>query len=106
MIINSIQLLQSLCNACGIRYKKEERRATAAAATSHGGAANMETQHMINAGQWAQPQKTPCYSSAYGNEYRFMEDEPAVDHRDSEIPFMSWRFNVTDRPSLVHDFTR
>ncbi|GER54655.1 GATA transcription factor [Striga asiatica] len=50
---------KSLCNACGIRFKKEERRATAAAA--HG-----ET-------TW--PQTTaPCYSSPYaGNqEFRFV----------------------------------
>lgn len=103
---------KSLCNACGIRYKKEERRATAAAATSSGAASNgahADTQYMMN-GSWAPAtQKTACYSSAYGNEYRFMEED-AADHRDSEmgggVPFMSWRFNVTDRPSLVHDFTR
>ncbi|KAI3451694.1 hypothetical protein Pfo_008359 [Paulownia fortunei] len=95
---------KSLCNACGIRFKKEERRATAAAATSNGGGAAVDTQHMMNS-SWVQPHKMGCYSSAYGNEFRFIEDE---DHRDSGtgIPFLSWRFNVTDRPSLVHDFTR
>ncbi|KAI6668660.1 hypothetical protein NL676_010772 [Syzygium grande] len=51
----------SLCNACGIRFKKEERRATAAS---------------------------------------------AQDSSDGGISFLSWRLNVTDRPSLVHDFTR
>ncbi|KAG8373698.1 hypothetical protein BUALT_Bualt11G0051700 [Buddleja alternifolia] len=97
---------KSLCNACGIRFKKEERRATAAAATSNGGGGGVDTQQMMmNNYTWGQPQRTPCYS--YGNEYRFMEDD-VVDQRDSEsnIPFMSWRFNVADRPSLVHDFTR
>ncbi|KAK6128430.1 hypothetical protein DH2020_037824 [Rehmannia glutinosa] len=99
----------SLCNACGIRFKKEERRATAAAASSNGGAAahggHVDTQqYMMNGSSWGQPQKTtPCYSSAYGNEFRFIEDD-VVDHRDSQ--FLSWRFNVADRPSLVHDFTR
>ncbi|XP_057786013.1 GATA transcription factor 19-like [Salvia miltiorrhiza] len=104
---------KSLCNACGIRYKKEERRATAAAATSNGGGANgahVEAQYMMNGSWTPSAQKAPCYSSGYGSEYRFMEDDAAVDHRDSEmsggVPFMSWRFNVTDRPSLVHDFTR
>ncbi|KAK4410258.1 GATA transcription factor 18 [Sesamum angolense] len=108
---------KSLCNACGIRFKKEERRATAAAATSSGGAAHgahlVDAQHMMNGASWAQPHKTPCYSSAYGNEFRFIEDDVSDHHRDSEtgsgsggIPFLSWRFNVTDRPSLVHDFTR
>ncbi|KAL0378138.1 UNVERIFIED_CONTAM: GATA transcription factor 18 [Sesamum radiatum] len=95
---------KSLCNACGIRFKKEERRATAAAAsaTNHGGPSVDNS--------WAhQTQKTPCYSSAYGNEFRFVEEQD--DHRDSSssdggIPFLSWRFNVADRPSLVHDFTR
>ncbi|XP_059295141.1 GATA transcription factor 19 [Lycium barbarum] len=101
---------KSLCNACGIRFKKEERRASAAAATANGG--GMEThQHVINTTttSWVhhQPQKMPCYSSAaYGNEFRFIEDD---DHRDSDatgIPFLPWRLNVADRPSLVHDFTR
>ncbi|KAI3462479.1 hypothetical protein Pfo_019142 [Paulownia fortunei] len=104
---------KSLCNACGIRFKKEERRATAAAASSNGAAAHgahVDTQHMTNGTSWAQHQKTPpCYSSAYGNEFRFIEDD-VVDHRDSEtgsgMQFLSWRFNVADRTSLVHDFTR
>ncbi|KAL3640463.1 hypothetical protein CASFOL_015431 [Castilleja foliolosa] len=79
---------KSLCNACGIRYKKEERRAIAAAANGNTGPAHMDTaQHMMS-GPWAQAQKTACYSSAYENEYRFTE------------------FNVADRPGLVHDFTR
>lgn len=100
--------MQSLCNACGIRFKKEERRATAAASTSaanSGGAppAIMESQHMMW-GQHTQAQKMQCLSPPFGNEYRFIED----DDRDSDsgIPFLSWRLNVTDRPSLVHDFTR
>jgi hypothetical protein len=46
----------------------------------------------------------PCFSPA--NEFSFIEDND----RDSDtgnIPFLSWRLNVTDRPSqLVHDFTR
>ncbi|KAK4416576.1 GATA transcription factor 18 [Sesamum alatum] len=94
---------KSLCNACGIRFKKEERRATAAAAssTTHGGPSVDNS--------WAQPQKPPCYPSAYGNEFRYVDDQDDH-HRDSSvdggIPFLSWRFNVADRPSLVHDFTR
>lgn len=72
----------------------------------------MDSQHMINTSnswvhhQYSQStaQKIPCLSPSFGNEFRFMED----DDRDSEtgIPFLSWRLNVTDRPSLVHDFTR
>ncbi|KAJ8550088.1 hypothetical protein K7X08_033795 [Anisodus acutangulus] len=81
---------KSLCNACGIRFKKEERRASAApAATANSGA--IDTQHMIN-GSWvhhSQAQKMPCYSSTYGNEFRFIEDD---DHRDSDTPISFWPF--------------
>lgn len=107
--------MQSLCNACGIRYKKEERRANAAAAAvvSNGGSDSTEGYHhhqymMNNGNQWMNHSQSAykmpsCYStaSAASNEYRFMDD---VDDRDS--PFLSWRLNVTDRPGLVHDFTR
>ncbi|XP_019173038.1 PREDICTED: GATA transcription factor 19-like [Ipomoea nil] len=110
---------KSLCNACGIRFKKEERRASAAAAATAtcaaAGGVGIEAQHMINT-SWVhhhhhhtQAQKMGYYSSAaaYGNEFRFIDD----DHRDSDaagaIPFISWRLsNVADRSSLVHDFTR
>ncbi|XP_039155856.1 GATA transcription factor 19 [Eucalyptus grandis] len=112
---------KSLCNACGIRFKKEERRASAAAASGGGGAA--EAQHVYGH-QWvhhgqAAPQKLPsCYSPAamaghhqyhHNQEFRFMEDDVVASARDSSdggISFLSWRLNVTDRPSLVHDFTR
>ncbi|GMI68149.1 GATA TRANSCRIPTION FACTOR 18, MONOPOLE, HANABA TANARU [Hibiscus trionum] len=87
---------KSLCNACGIRFKKEERRASAANAN----ASMVEQQyHGYNNGgnnnnSWASMQ---CFSSPV-NEIKFIEDGD---------PFLSWRFNVTDRPtSLVHDFTR
>ncbi|KAL6588064.1 hypothetical protein OROMI_001042 [Orobanche minor] len=98
---------KSLCNACGIRFKKEERRATAAAASGPAHGAHADTQNMMNGSySWDQPQKTTCYSSAYGNEYRFIDGD-VVDHRDSEtMQFLSWRFNVADRAGLVHDFTR
>ncbi|KAL6222409.1 hypothetical protein ACLB2K_005801 [Fragaria x ananassa] len=101
---------KSLCNACGIRFKKEERRATAAAATSANGATSSGSHSWMNN---SQAQKMHCYApSMNGNEFRFMEDhdmmtshEPA-DATAAGIPFLSWRLNVTDRPSLVHDFTR
>ncbi|KAK9284219.1 hypothetical protein L1049_023388 [Liquidambar formosana] len=104
---------KSLCNACGIRFKKEERRASAAAAATptNGASAGglMDPQHMISHhnNPWvhhSQTQKMPCLSPSMGNEFRFIED----DDRDSDtgIPILSWRLNVTDRPSLVHDFTR
>nr|GEV09960.1 GATA transcription factor 19-like [Tanacetum cinerariifolium] len=104
---------KSLCNACGIRFKKEERRATAAAT---GGADTAQTQHyhqaMINGNPWVtnHTQTTHKLPSSYyspaaaavGNEFKFIDD---VDDIDS--PFLSWRLNVTDRPAgLVHGFTR
>ncbi|KAL6521504.1 hypothetical protein OROGR_018073 [Orobanche gracilis] len=97
---------KSLCNACGIRFKKEERRATAAAASGPAHGSYADTQNMVSGSHpWDQPQKTTCYSSAYGNEYRFIDDDVAH-HRDSEtMQFPSWRFNVADRPGLLHDFT-
>lgn len=53
-----------------------------------------------------------CYApSMNGNEFRFMDDHDMMtSHEPADtaagIPFLSWRLNVTDRPSLVHDFTR
>ncbi|KAJ9564637.1 hypothetical protein OSB04_000603 [Centaurea solstitialis] len=91
---------KSLCNACGIRYKKEERR-TAAMAVGGGGDVMAEG---YNQSSWMQSaHKLPSfYSPAVGSEYRYGDD---VDDRDST--FLSWRLNVTDRPTgLLHDFTR
>ncbi|KAI6688713.1 hypothetical protein NL676_025541 [Syzygium grande] len=108
--------VQSLCNACGIRFKKEERRATAAAAFGGGGVA--EVQHVyghqwVHKVQVASQKVPPCFSpaaiSGHHHEFRFMEDDvvaSAQDSSDGGISFLSWRLNVTDRPSLVHDFTR
>lgn len=100
--------MQSLCNACGIRFKKEERRASAAAATpaatASGGA--MESAQVYNSSWYAQQQsqKMRCFSTGMGNEFRFVDDGER--DADNGIPFLSWRLNVTDRTSLVHDFTR
>ncbi|CAL5371206.1 unnamed protein product [Camellia sinensis] len=111
---------KSLCNACGIRFKKEERRATATAAaatitttTASGGAASaiMDShQRMLNNSSWnqhhhQQSQKMPCFSPAIGNEFRFINADSDRDI-DTSIPFLSWHRNITDRPSLVHGFTR
>lgn len=102
---------QSLCNACGIRFKKEERRA-AATSTANGAASGVviEPSHVFNHHnnpwnihhQHSQAQKMPCL----GNEFRFMDDENHEPADSTGISFLSWRLNVTDRPSLVHDFTR
>ncbi|KAL2333708.1 hypothetical protein Fmac_014921 [Flemingia macrophylla] len=94
---------KSLCNACGIRFKKEERRASAAAATSAtvpGGVMESARGYGHHGNSWyghSQGQKM-------NNELRFVDDSD----RDSEhgIPFLSWKLNVADRSSFVHDFTR
>lgn len=98
---------KSLCNACGIRFKKEERRATAANANSSNIASAAEQPHGYYNNSWvqvqqAQSQKMPCFSPA--NEFRFIEDSDQTS--DTGVPFLSWRLNVADRPGLVHDFTR
>ncbi|KAJ6682127.1 GATA TRANSCRIPTION FACTOR 18 [Salix koriyanagi] len=99
---------KSLCNACGIRFKKEERRATAANvnnanANASGGMEQHYGYHQNNS--WVQTQKVPCFSPS--NEFRFIEDNDRDSDNNGNIPFLSWRLNVTDRPSqLVHDFTR
>ncbi|XP_039035432.1 GATA transcription factor 18-like [Hibiscus syriacus] len=90
---------KSLCNACGIRFKKEERRASAANANNN--SSMVDQQHngyYHHNSSWVhQNQKMPCFSPL--NEFRFIED--------SDRDLLSWRLNVTDRPtSLVHDFTR
>ncbi|GLT80021.1 hypothetical protein SLA2020_514840 [Shorea laevis] len=96
---------KSLCNACGIRFKKEERRATAANANNGGATASgiiMDQPHAYY-GYQAQTPRMPYFSPA--NEFRFIEDNDQ--DSDAGISFHSWRLNVTDRPtSLVHDFTR
>ncbi|TXG59644.1 hypothetical protein EZV62_014217 [Acer yangbiense] len=111
---------ESLCNACGIRFKKEERRATAANANSSTASGSMEQQyhqqhqsynhHHNNNNPWVQvqhtqTQKMPCYSPS-NNEFRFIDDNDQNSGDNTGIPFLSWRLNVADRPSLVHDFTR
>lgn len=91
--------LQSLCNACGIRYKKEERRANAAVATTAAtNSSIMESGNFYNNNNswYSQPQ-----SQMYGNELSFMDDSDA--ESENGIPnFLSWRLNT----SLVHDYTR
>lgn len=123
--------MQSLCNACGIRFKKEERRTTAASGNAVVGATPVATDQYghHNAGynnfqiatgnnnngtSWAHhhtTQRVPCNYPA--NEIRFMDDYGGgeantgdSDGAQGGVPFLSWRLNVADRASLVHDFTR
>ncbi|XP_047152782.1 GATA transcription factor 18-like [Vigna umbellata] len=98
---------KSLCNACGIRFKKEERRASAAAAPPQRASGGMmESAQVYNNSWYAHPQsqKMQCFSPGMGSEFRFADDGDR--DADNGIPFLSWRLNVADRTSLVHDFTR
>ncbi|KAJ0251106.1 GATA transcription factor 19 [Hirschfeldia incana] len=116
---------KSLCNACGIRFKKEERRAsTARISTStsggvstaagpltsdnHGGANYYynNNNHYASSSPWIHHQtpRVPYYSPA-NNEYSFIDDVREDNNDVMADSFLSWRLNVADRTSLVHDFT-
>ncbi|KAL0698452.1 hypothetical protein Bca4012_054574 [Brassica carinata] len=114
---------KSLCNACGIRFKKEERRAsTAGISCSNGGstAAGVPTSdhygganyyytnnnHYASSSPWIHhnTQRVPYYSPA-NNEYSFVDGVREGTHEVTANPFLSWRNNVADRTSLAHDFT-
>ncbi|KAF9619510.1 hypothetical protein IFM89_007258 [Coptis chinensis] len=92
---------KSLCNACGIRFKKEERRATAANNSNSGPAPTIiEPQHLMSHHHhhhaWAHH---AAVAQAFGNDFR------CIDGETTGVPFLSWRLNVPDRTSLVHDCT-
>lgn len=111
--------MQSLCNACGIRFKKEERR-------------TMDTTRMTASSTVAQDQYGH-HPSSYSNHNNatdqsgsstcnFVASEIMLNHdyggageyyrRDpvdgvNGLPSHSWRLNVEDTAmSLVYDFTR
>lgn len=86
--------MQSLCNACGIRFKKEERRAAATGGNTGSGIAEQHHVMRSTSNSWGP-------SKALANELRFIEDDDP-----NGIPFLSWRLNVADRASLVNDFIR
>ncbi|CAN6881236.1 unnamed protein product [Brassica oleracea] len=125
---------KSLCNACGIRFKKEERRestarnsarnstsggvSTAAAGvpvSDHHGVTNYyynnnnnNNNHYDSSSPWIHhqhqnTQRVPYYSPA-NNEYSFVDDVRDDNNDLTSDPFLSWRLNVADRASLVHDF--
>ncbi|RZC66420.1 hypothetical protein C5167_010115 [Papaver somniferum] len=115
---------KSLCNACGIRYKKEERRATASTTTTSNvnvnGAVGEVMSHP-NQQSWAphhsqtQPRlSTSAYptssTTSHYHEFRFIGDDDRYHHHSNTntsstgsggIPnFLSWR-----QPTLVHHYT-
>jgi len=83
--------VQSLCNACGIRFKKEERRAAATAAMDPQGACGYAAQRAQYgygpAGKQA-PGAVPCYGEgAFPCGGGDVADA-------AEAPFLAWRLNV------------
>ncbi|XP_010531031.1 PREDICTED: GATA transcription factor 19-like [Tarenaya hassleriana] len=117
---------KSLCNACGIRFKKEERRATAGKATSGGvsseaaaavGGVPMSDHQMYNTGSnynynqyydsssssstWHHhaTQGVPCsYYSPAANDHIFVEDIRDCDSdATAAASFLPWRLDVADQ---------
>ena len=90
-------LLQSLCNACGIRYKKEERRAAAAVAPAP--ATQDSGVWPYACGGYARPpppqqQQWGCYGPAAGKSaasYGMYGGDGVV---DADGPCLSWMLNV------------
>ncbi|MCL7031023.1 hypothetical protein MKW94_022767 [Papaver nudicaule] len=121
---------KSLCNACGIRYKKEERRATASTTTAthvnvNGAAVEVMSHpnHQPRASHHSQTHQPRLSTSTYPtssttshyHEFRFIGDDDRYQHPSIStnstgggIPnFLSWRLNAADcrQPSLVHHYT-
>ncbi|KAH0936194.1 hypothetical protein HID58_013311 [Brassica napus] len=83
---------KSLCNACGIRFKKEERRASTARNSTSGGVSTAA------AGVPASDHHGRITNISFVDDVRDDNNDLTSD------PFLSWRLNVADRASLVHDF--
>ncbi|KAG6594828.1 GATA transcription factor 18, partial [Cucurbita argyrosperma subsp. argyrosperma] len=81
---------KSLCNACGIRYKKEERKA----ASSGQQASSM---YRNETSSWLQhhshTQRTPRFAHGIGNDM------------NPSVAILSWSLNDTEQPQLYYDFT-
>ncbi|XP_008800719.1 GATA transcription factor 19 [Phoenix dactylifera] len=103
---------KSLCNACGIRYKKEERRAAASTASPTSSSVLSATAEQTGIGYGYQRQQQHqawgCYGStvaASKSPSKSMYDDPM---EEGEVSYLSWRLNVVpsaqfpvrDRPSL------
>ncbi|WVZ99711.1 hypothetical protein U9M48_044972 [Paspalum notatum var. saurae] len=73
---------KSLCNACGIRFKKEERRAAAAAAMDQAGCGYIAQRYG--------PAPAPCCEGAFPCGGGDVADAAA----DAPPPLLAWRLNV------------
>ncbi|KAF8047582.1 hypothetical protein N665_2939s0006 [Sinapis alba] len=112
---------KSLCNACGIRFKKEERRTTMNPAMMTAGSAVAQDQYGHHPSSYSsnhnatdQSGSSTCSFVAsemimlnhdYGGAGEYYQRDP-IDGVNG-LPFHSWRLNVADTAtSLVYDFTR
>ncbi|XP_068643973.1 GATA transcription factor 18-like [Aristolochia californica] len=88
---------KSLCNACGIRYKKEERRASSTVV-------EMNNQH-TDPYSWSYAPTSQSHKAAASSaEFRLIRDDDDGNN-SPDVSFLSWRLNVRDRAGLLHDFT-
>ncbi|CAH9105674.1 unnamed protein product [Cuscuta europaea] len=108
---------KSLCNACGIRYRKEERRVYDAATTVKGsGSVVAASETMMNTSDHhhhhhEQAQKKGCFSTTGSHDRRKdlrLMDVSRDHHRDSDVVSCSWRHlsnvgNVPGRPAVVYE---
>ncbi|KAL6848881.1 hypothetical protein ACP4OV_021464 [Aristida adscensionis] len=73
---------KSLCNACGIRFKKEERRAALMAAMESGAGAGAGCGYSAQRSQYGSAARAPG-AAAYGG-----------GDADADASFLAWRLNV------------
>ncbi|TVU20206.1 hypothetical protein EJB05_36405, partial [Eragrostis curvula] len=79
---------KSLCNACGIRFKKEERRAAATAAMESGAGCGYSAQR-------AQYEYGAAATKASSGAVSYGEGAfPCSGDADANAPFLAWRLNV------------
>ncbi|TVU20182.1 hypothetical protein EJB05_36381, partial [Eragrostis curvula] len=79
---------KSLCNACGIRFKKEERRAAATAAMESGAGCGYSAQR-------AQYEYGAAATKASSGAVSYGEGAfPCGGDADANAPFLAWRLNV------------
>ncbi|KAJ0985864.1 hypothetical protein J5N97_004220 [Dioscorea zingiberensis] len=90
---------KSLCNACGIRYKKEERRAAVSSSVSQS-ASNSEK--VVNYGYQQLGQQHPwsCYASS--GTAPISVSFSGDDDDDDDEGYLSWRLNMVPSSQFHH----
>lgn len=98
----TVPVVQSLCNACGIRYKKEERRAILTERNDQNNYAN-------HGWRYASQLPNQPNSPSITGDFRLLDNE--LGHEMIGGPCLSWRLNLSpdfpvgDMTSLVQDMT-